>query len=115
MKKTLRVTLKVTEPSTVEIRLGETVQLDRTIESPRYGRIRERMSLLDRGSTRLELPVGEFHFNTLQDAQLRVVQGGVTAGTVTEDKDPWPDPPSSPLAASLGSEIEGDQPELTIE
>ncbi|HEX8107712.1 MAG TPA: hypothetical protein VF516_08275 [Kofleriaceae bacterium] len=56
------------------------------------------------------LPPGHYFFKTLSDANLRVVTGGVTTRTTTDDKDKWPDP-----LPARGDEIAGEAPSLTIE
>lgn len=112
-KKPLRISLLAREPSVVDLTVGDRVQLDRLTPSPR-GYLAERHGrLLDPGVTRLALPAGHYFFKTLSDAHLRVVTGGVAAGIVSHEKDPWPQPPPAPNVA--GDEPAGDPPRFTVE
>jgi hypothetical protein len=113
-RKPLQVSLHVREPSVVELTVGDRVQLDRAIPSPR-GCIAERHGrLLDPGTTTVALEPGHYSFKTLSDAHLRVVTGGVVTRTALDDKDKWPDPlPGVPDAR--GNEIAGELPSFTIE
>ena len=111
-KKALQVTLEVREPSTVELTVGEKVQLDRLSESPR-GYVAERHDkLLDRGLTRLSLEPGLYFFRTLSNANLEVVRGGVTARAAGDGGKDLPPPPLVPGAR--GDEPAGDVPTFTI-
>lgn len=114
-KRALQVTLDVHEPSVVELTVGDRVQMDRLIPSPR-GHVAERHGgLLEPGTTRLDLDQGLYFFRTLSDADLRVVCGGVDTGVSTVgDKDPWPDPPPRVSPGSLGDELPGERPSFTV-
>lgn len=113
-RRPLRVTLEARESSTIELTVGERVQLDRLTPSP-LGTLADRHELLEAGRSTIHLERGTYFFRTLSDASLRVVAGGVNTTTRTDDKDPWPDPPqgvSPPL--SSGDEPPGEPPRLTI-
>jgi len=117
-RKPLHVSLHVREPSVVDLTVGDRVQLDRVVPTPgpsQNGSLAERHGrLLDPGVTRLALPAGRYFFKTLSDANLRVVTGGVAAGSHANDKDgTFPDPLASP--APRGDERPGESPRFTIE
>lgn len=114
-RKPLLVTLDATQPSTLELTLREHVQLDRVITTP-HGRIAERHgALLAPGTTRVALAPGHFAFRTLSDAQLRVVEGGVSARIGTHIKDAPPEPPSAAGDPSIkGDAPDGQVPTLTL-
>jgi len=62
------------------------------------------------GTTRVALEPGVFCIQTLADAQLRVVEGGVTPQAHTNrEKGTWPPPPGT------GDDADGEQPTLTAE
>jgi len=65
----------------------ETVRLDRLEPSAADGYVAEQHgALLAPGVTQLQLEAGMYHFRTLDDAQLRVISGGVqVASTSGED------------------------------
>ena len=119
MKKTLQVTLHVTEPSVVELTVKDKVQLDR-LKPSRHGHVAERCGdLLNPGVTTLRLDQGHYFFKTLSEAHLKVVYGGVETGVTTNDKDPWPDPDPSertpPGVSTKGDELHGEIPRFTVE
>ena len=89
-----RVNVYVDQPSCIELRVRETVRLDRLKPTEAAGYVAEQHgALLTPGVTQLQLDEGIYHFRTLDDAQLRVISGGVqVASTSRSDKDPWPDP-----------------------
>lgn len=112
-KQPLLICLHACEPSVVELTVGDRVQLDRLIPSPR-GYLAERHGrLLGPGVTTVAVPPGHYFFKTLSDAKLRVVTGGVSTGIVAHDKDPWPQPPPAPNVA--GDEPAGELPQFTLE
>jgi hypothetical protein len=115
MKKALQVTLAVHEPSVVELTIGDRVQLDRLTPSA-TGHLAERHGrLLEPGATTLDLERGLYCFRTLSDATLRVVCGGVNTAVRTDDKDPWPEPPTRlPRPLSSGDELPGELPDFTV-
>jgi hypothetical protein len=102
MRKPLRVTMYVNEPSDIELRAQETIRIDRLavteageFDGRRHG------DLIRPGVTALRLDSGVYHFRTMTDAALRVVRGGVTAvATNAATKDPQPPPPPPPLLPS---------------
>jgi hypothetical protein len=115
-RKPLHVSLHAREPSIVELTVGDRVQLDRVIPSPR-GYVAERHGrLLGPGVATVALPPGHYFFKTLSDANLRVVTGGVAARIAAEEtKDPPPDPPkASDGPAARGDELPGERPSLTM-
>ena len=111
-KKPLHVMLDVREPSTIDLTVGEKVQLDRLVRS-RHGHVAERRGdLLMPGVTTLALATGRYFFKTLSDAHLKVVRGGVDASVLGGDKD---SPPEPKLAPSKGDDLRGHAPSLTVE
>ena len=100
----------------VELDLHEKVQLDRLVPSE-HGAVAERVGgLLGPGKATVELATGFYAFKTLSDASLRVVCGGVDAGTVATGKDDPPDPTVVPLPLpSKGDLPAGETPRFTIE
>jgi hypothetical protein len=112
-KKPLHISLHAREPSVIELTVGDRVQLDRLTPSSRGYRAERHGRLLDPGSTTIALAPGHYFFKTLSAANLRVVTGGVSAGIVSDGKDPWPQPPPAPNAA--GDEPTGEAPSFTVE
>ncbi|SRR6266851_5298147 len=100
-----RVNVYVDRPSCIELRVRETVRIDRLQPTEADGYVAEQHgALLAPGVTQLQLEEGMYHFRTLDDAQLRVISGGVqVASTSHDDKDPWPDPPSKNTGGSAAS------------
>src|SRR5678815_5770614 len=92
-KRALHVALHASEPSVVEVTVGERVQLDRITPSQRGGVAERHGALLEPGVNTLALAQGHYFFKTLSDAHLHVVRGGIDAQPAPHDKDPWPDPP----------------------
>ena len=92
-----RVNVYVDQPSCIELHVRETVRLDRLTPTAAAEYVAEQHgALLAPGVTQLQLETGLYHFRTLDDAQLRVLAGGVqVASTSYKDKDDdWPtDPP----------------------
>lgn len=115
-RKPLQVNLHAREPSVIELKLGDHVQLDRLTPSP-HGYLAERHGrLLDPGVTTVALEPGHYLFRTLSDAQLRVVSGGVSAGIAHSNKviDPQTGTPL-PLDGKRGDDAPGELPTLTVE
>jgi hypothetical protein len=119
-RRPLQVSLRVTQPSVVELTVGDKVQLDRLTPSP-HGHVAERRGdLLQPGATTLALDQGLYLFKTLSEAHLKIVQGGVEAIVVESDpKDPWPTPllsgDTAPRANGRGDEPPGQAPALSVE
>ena len=121
MKRPLRVTMYVSEPSDVELQIQETVRIDRmTISDAGEFDTERHGALLRPGMTRLQLDPGMYHFRTMADAALRVVRGGVTAVAAPDrGKDPpVPPPPPKGLPVDVfgvgGDDPPGNAPELTV-
>lgn len=108
-KRTLQVSLHVTQPSVVQLDVGDRIQLDR-LSLSLHGYLAERHGdLLGPGPATLHLDEGFYHFKTLTDAHLKVVSGGITASTaVNNPKDPRSPP-------SRGDGPEGDAPTLILD
>jgi len=87
----------VDRPSCIELCVRETVRLDRLQHTEADGYVAaQHGALLAPGVTQLQLEAGLYHFRTLDEAQLRVIAGGVQVDSRRGDnKDPWPDPPPS--------------------
>jgi hypothetical protein len=87
-----RVNMYVDQPSCIELHVRETVRIDRLTptETDEYVAV-QHGALLAPGVTQLPLETGIYHFRTLDDAQLRVLQGGVrVTSTSVRGKDRWP-------------------------
>ena len=93
-----RVNMYVDRPSCIELHVRETVRIDRLQPTAADGYVAERHgALLAPGVTQVQLEAGLYHFRTLDDAQLRVLAGGVqVTSTGDRDKDSWPDAVSEP-------------------
>ena len=95
-----RVNMYVDQPSCIELHVQETVRIDRLTPPAADGYVAEQHgALLAPGVTQLQLDKGIYHFRTLDDAQLRVLAGGVrvTSMSVNTKGDP-PDPPAPGVA-----------------
>jgi hypothetical protein len=115
-KKPLQVNLHAREPSIIELKLGDRVQLDRLTPSP-HGYLAERHGrLLDPGVTTVALEPGHYLFRTLSDAHLRVVTGGVSSAIAPSEKviDPQTGMPVE-QDGKKGDEVPGERPSLTVE
>ena len=78
-------------PSCIELHVRETVRLDRLQPTAADGYVAAQYgALLAPGVTQLQLEAGLYHFRTLDDAQLRVIAGGVQVTSMSGGKDPWP-------------------------
>lgn len=120
-RRPLYVCLHARETSVIELTVGDRVQLDRVIPSPR-GILAERHGeLLDRGVNTVTVSPGHYVFRTLSNANLRVVTGGVSGGIARGDKDSWPIPPLAsdgdplPAPGSKGDDSPGERPCFTID
>ena len=72
------VDVYVDQPSCIELHVHETVRLDRLTPTAADEYVAEQYgALLAPGVTQLQLEAGLYHFRTLDDAQLRVLSGGV--------------------------------------
>jgi len=82
----------VDQPCCIELHARETVRLDRLTPTEADGYVAaQHGALLAPGVTQLQLDKGIYHFRTLDDAQLRVLAGGVrVTDPVFKGKDPWP-------------------------
>src|SRR5262245_22363915 len=102
----LLVLLYVSAPGDIDLTAQETVRLDRIEYSTVDGFTADRYGdLLRPGTNRVRLEPGVYHFRTLHDARLHVVQpGAVTVAASDRDgKDPWPDPPPPPPPGSVAA------------
>ena len=88
-----RVNMYVDQPSCIELHVRETVRIDRLTPTATDGYVAEQHGvLLVPGVTQLQLDKGIYHFRTLDDAQLRVIAGGVQVASMSSiDKDIWPE------------------------
>ena len=89
-----RVNVSVDQPSCIELCVRETARLDRLTPTA-DGYVAEQYGpLLTPGVTQVPLEAGLYHLRTLNDAQLRVISGGVqVTSSSSETKDPPPDQP----------------------
>jgi hypothetical protein len=115
MKKApLHVTLRVNQPSIVDLTVGETVQLDQLRPTP-HGEVPERHGkLLSPGTQTLHLDQGLYFFKTLSNSHLKVVCGGVDTEASAGDKDSFPAPPPK-IPKARGDAPLGDAPRFTVE
>ena len=123
-----RVNVYVDQPSCIELHVRETVRLDRLQPTTADGYVAERHgALLAPGVTQVQLEKGMYHFRTLDDAQLRVIAGGVQVASMSAGaKDTWPDPAATntdgTAASAIGAAVDpkghgpcGRVPALTVE
>jgi hypothetical protein len=129
MKRTaLQVRLHASEPSVVELTVGDCVQLDRLTTSPPGAIARRHGELLRPGTTQVALDAGSYMFRTLSDAHLRVVAGGVTASHRVAPLNKGSIPVGSPQSAdappaqspdgdpqSRGDEPAGEMPNFIVD
>ena len=89
-----RVNVSVDQPSCLELHVRETVRLDRLTPTA-DGYVAEQYgALLAPGVTQVPLEAGLYHLRMLDDAQLRVISGGVQVTTsLSGTKTGWPNPP----------------------
>jgi hypothetical protein len=87
-----QVDVYVDQPSCIELHVRETVRLDRLTPTETDEYVAEQHgALLAPGVTQLQLEAGLYHFRTLDDAQLRVLAGGVRVESMSaHDDDKWP-------------------------
>ena len=107
-----RVNMYVDQPSCIELHVRETVRIDRLQPTAADGYVAERhRALLAPGVTQVQLDKGLYHFRTLDDAQLRIIAGGVQVASANsaDDKDgEWPDPSMTTdgaAAAAVGAAV----------
>src|SRR5437763_15744901 len=102
-----RVNMYVDQPSCIELSVRETVRIDRLQPTAADGYVaKQHGALLAPGVTQLQLEAGLYHFRTLDDAQLRVIAGGVQVTSMSaKGKDGWPDPPSTNPAGAAASAV----------
>ena len=79
------VDVYVDQPSCIELHVQETVRIDRLQPTETAEYIAEpHGALLAPGVTQLQLEVGLYHFRTLNDAQLRIISGGVRVDSTSD-------------------------------
>lgn len=87
-----QVNMYVDKPSCIELHVREKVRIDRLTPTA-DGHVAERHgALLAPGVTQLQLDKGLYHFRTLDDAQLRIISGGVQMASLIDDGTGDPDP-----------------------
>src|SRR5262245_47017941 len=107
-----RVNVYVDQPSCIELHVRETVRIDRLTPTADAGYVAaQHGALLAPGVTQVQLDQGIYHLRTLDDAQLRVLAGGVRVTSMTRSgKDEWPDPPATTpdgsTAAAVGAAVD---------
>ena len=87
-----RVNVSVAQPSCLELHVRETVRLDRLTPTADGYVAEQHGALLAPGVTQLQLEAGLYHLRTLDDAELRVIAGGVQVASIStaNDKDGGP-------------------------
>lgn len=80
------VNVYVDQPSCIELHLRETVRLDRLTPTADGYIAEQHGALLAPGVTQVHLEQGRYHFCTLDDAQLRVITGGVQVTSTGADE-----------------------------
>jgi hypothetical protein len=96
----------VDQPSCIALHVQETVRLDRLTPTADGYVAAQYGALLAPGATQLQLEAGLYHMRMLEDAQLRVLVGGVqvTSLSTANDKDGnWPDPQKSTAGAAASA------------
>lgn len=103
-----RVNVYVDQPSRIELHVRETVRMDRLTPIAADEYVAEQHgALLAPGVTEVHLDKGIYHFRTLDDAELRVLAGGVQVASTSGDaKDPWPSPPAVNTDGATASAVE---------
>jgi hypothetical protein len=84
----------VDRPSCIELHVRETVRLDRLQPTAADEYVAEQYgALLAPGVTQVQLEAGSYHFRTLDDAQLRVLAGGVRVESMCDGggRNKWPE------------------------
>jgi hypothetical protein len=100
----------VDQPSCIELIVRETVRIDRLQHTEADGYVAaQHGALLTPGVTQLQMDKGIYHFRTLDDAQLRVIAGGVRVTSMNfQDKDKWPElapNPDGAAASAVGAAV----------
>src|SRR5262245_53555830 len=72
-----QVNMNVDRPSCIELHVQETVRIDRLTPTVDGYVAEQHGALLTPGVTQVPLEAGLYHLRTLNDAQLRVISGGV--------------------------------------
>jgi hypothetical protein len=84
------VNVYVDQPSCIELHVRETVRLDR-LQPTADGYVAEQYgALLAPGVTQLQLEQGRYYLRTLEEAQLRVIAGGVQVTSTSADESKKP-------------------------
>jgi hypothetical protein len=116
MKKSLRVSLHVQQPSVVELTVTEPVQMDRLAPTPEGYVTASCGELLIPGVTTLALEQGIYLFETGSEAHLRIIRGDVDAVTTSRSETPMPVPlPPGVRTAGLGDELSAEPPAFTVD
>jgi hypothetical protein len=104
------VNVYVDQPSRIELHVRETVRLDRLQPTTTDEYVAEQYgALLAPGVTQVQLDQGIYHFRTLDDAQLRVLAGGVRVDSmIYKGKDSWSTATNTDgtVAAAVGEAVE---------
>jgi hypothetical protein len=109
------VNVYVDQPSCIELHVQETVRIDRLQPAADGYVAAQHGALLAPGVTQVQLDQGIYHFRTLDDAQLRVLAGGVQVTSRSgRGKDEWPSVVGEAVA-SQGQGPCGRVPTLTVE
>ena len=92
-----RVNVYVDQPSCIELHVRETVRIDRLQPMGANEYVAERHgALLASGVAQVQLEQGIYHFRTLDDAQLRIISGGVRVVSMSPDDDGGLEPGHGP-------------------
>ena len=84
------VNVYVDQPSCIELHVQETVRIDRLQPAADGYVAAQHGALLAPGVTQVQLDQGIYHFRTLDDAQLRVLSGGVQVTSAGNGENKYP-------------------------
>lgn len=87
------INVYVDQPSGIELHVRETVRLDWLIPTADGYVVESHGALLAPGVAQVHLDTGLYHFRTLEEAQLRIIAGGVQV--ISTGADGIKQPPSS--------------------
>jgi len=84
------VNVYVDQPSCIELHVQETVRIDRLQPTADGYVAAQHGALLAPGVAQVPLEAGLYHFRTLDDAQLRIIAGGVQVTSAGNGENKYP-------------------------